>query len=205
MLEQLLKIVQESSQQQVVQNEQIPNELNTQVQEAISNTIQSGLSSALSSGNIGSVMELFSSGAKKEKVSGNPINDMIMDQVGKVIAQNFNLSPEIGKMIASSVVPAVMANFAQKVADPQDSSIDMNGLMGVLLGGGAQKAAPAQAESAGINFNDLLQDLTTGKKSTNDLADLAGTLLGGSKGPTGGKEQAGADGLLGALGKMLGG
>lgn len=204
MLEQLLKIVQESSQQQVVQNEQVPNELNSQVQEVISDTIQSGLSSVLSGGNIGSVLELFSSGAKQQKVEGNPITNMIMDQVGNVIAQKFNLSPEIGKMIASSVVPAVMTGFAQKVADPQDNSIDMNSVMGVLLGGGSKEEAPAQVADSGINFNDLLQDLTTGKKSTNDLADLAGTLLG-SRASAGAKEQTGADGLLGALGKMLGG
>jgi len=197
MLDQLLKIVQESSQREVVQNDQVPNELNAQVQQAISSSIQSGLSSAISSGNIGSVMELFSSGAKRQNVSGNPITNMIMDQVAKVLSDKFNLSPAVGKMIASSVVPGVMASFAQKVADPQDKSVDMNGLIGSLLGGGGQ-----QAPSSGVDFNVLLQDLAAGKKGSNDLAGLAGQLLSQGRGGSG--EQGNAGGLLGTLGKMLG-
>lgn len=194
MLDQLLKIVQESTQQAVVENDQIPNELNTQVQQEIAGSIESGLTSALTSGNIGGIMELFGSGAKQQNVSGNPIVNMINDHISKTLSQKFNLSPAIANMVAASVVPAVMAKFTQKVADPQDNSIDMNRLVGGLLGGGGN----AQSQGGGLNFNDLLTDFATGKKSQSDLAGLAGQLL------SGGQQSSGAGGLMGAIGKMLG-
>lgn len=197
MLDQLLKIVQDSTQQAVVENDQIPNELNTQVQQEIAGSIESGLTSALSSCNIGGIMELFGSGAKQQNVSGNPIVNMINDQISKALSQKFNLSPAVANMIAASAVPAIMAKFTQKVADPQDNSIDMNRLVGGLLGGGGN-AQPNQSQVGGLNFNDLLTDFATGKKSQSDLAGLAGQLL------SGGQQKSGSGGLMGAIGKMLG-
>lgn len=194
MLDQLLKIVQENTQQAVVENDQIPNELNTQVQQEIAESIESGLTSALTSGNIGGIMELFGSGAKQQNVSGNPIVNMINDHISKTLSQKFNLSPAIASMIAASVIPAVMAKFTQKVVDPQDNSIDMNRLVGGLLGDGGS----AQPQEVGLNFNDLLTDFATGKKSKSDLAGLAGQLL------SGGQQSSGTGALMGAIGKMLG-
>lgn len=63
-------------------------------------------------------------------MTGNPIVNMINDRISSTLSEKFNLSPAIGNMIAAPVVPAVMAQFTQKVADPQENSIDMNQLVG---------------------------------------------------------------------------
>ena len=195
MIDQLLKIVQEQTQAAVVENEAVPNELNGQVQEAIASSIQNGLTSAVSGGNIGGLMELFGSGAQQQNVSGNPIVNMINSQLAATLSKNFNLPPAVSNMIAAAVIPAVMAKFTQKVADQGDRSIDMNGLIGSLLrASGGNQSAPA-----GLNFNDLLSDVASGKANQSDLVGMAEKLL------TSGDQQAGGSGgLLGALGKMLG-
>jgi hypothetical protein len=72
MIDQLLKIIQENSQEAIVKNKNIPDNLNQGVQMELMNSIESSLSSALTSGKTTEVMELFGEKCKKPEYFGQP-------------------------------------------------------------------------------------------------------------------------------------
>ena len=62
MFENLLQLVTQNAQQQIVNNNDIPNEHNEGAMQEVTSAIQQGLSSQLSAGNLGGIMQLFSGG-----------------------------------------------------------------------------------------------------------------------------------------------
>jgi hypothetical protein len=199
MLEQLLLVIQQNSREAVIENKDIPDDLNEAVQQTLLESIQTGMSSAAESPqNLTALIDLFGKGAGKQSVTGNPITDLIADNFVTNLGKKYGISESISRMIASSVLPMVLSQFAQKTADANDSSIDMNSIMNVVLGGG--KSSPGQ--SSGIDFNQVLQSVAGGKDGQVDLAGLAGQLLGGSTSGEAGSA-SGAGSLLGTVGKLF--
>lgn len=186
MLDQLLNVVQQYAQDAVVKNQDVPNQHNDAVQQEVFGAIQNGLSSAISNGNLADVMGLFSSGAQQQNIANNPIVDMIVKNVVGSLGQKFGISPQVATGIASSLIPQVLSKFAQQTANPNDPSIDMNGIIGALAGGSAK----------GVDFNDLLSQFTSGNGGNVDIAKVAGQLLS--------NQQGGAGGLLGTLSNLFG-
>ncbi len=79
----------------------------------------------------------------------------------------------------------MLSKFDQQTANPNDPSIDMNGIIGALSGGGAK----------GVDLNDLLSQFTSGNGGNVDIAKVAGQLLS--------NQQGGAGGLLGTLSNLF--
>ncbi|PWJ59050.1 hypothetical protein CLV98_103423 [Dyadobacter jejuensis] len=197
MLEQLLGLIQENSQQAIVENPQVPNENNTDVMQTILGSITGGMQQQAQSGNMQGLMGLLSGKDVQSSSSGlmdNPIVASIAGNAINSITQKFGLNSSAASGIVASVLPGVLSSLISKVSNPGDSSIDFNGILGNLMGG--QQNAGAQ--SSGFDFNQVGYALADGKLDMNDLIRVGGSLMGGSQSDS--KPAGGLD-----LGGMLGG
>ena len=125
-------------------------------------------------------MELFGKSAKGQNISGNPLIQTIIRNATQNLSQKFNLPPALVSSIVSSLIPQVLGRFAKQTADPKNTSIDMNQVIGVLLG---------NKKPQGVNFNELLQQMAGAKsapagksprktvaKPADPVKDILGTL-----------------------------
>ena len=207
MLDQLLGLIQDHSQQAIVQNPAVPNEKNGEVMETLLGSITGGLQEQAQSGNIQGIMGLLSgnSGTSSSGLMSNPIVAGIASKAINAIMQKFGMSSGAAGGIVSSVLPGVLGNLISKVSNPGDSSLDFNGMLGGLLGGGSNTAAP-QTQSSGFDFNQIGYAMADGKLDMNDLMRMGGSLMGGNNAaPANNQQQSGGMDLGGLLGGLFGG
>lgn len=201
MLDQLLGLIQQNSQQAVIQNPAVPNEHNEGVMETLLGSITGGFQENAANGNLQGIMSLLS--GKEGTGSGllnNPIVASIASNAISAIVQRFGLSSGTASSVVSSVLPSVLGSLISKTSNPGDSSFDFNSVLGGLLGGGASQSAGAQA--SGFDFNQIGYAMADGKLDMNDLIRVGGSLFDGSNAPAGNQQQQ-SGGL--DLGGMLGG
>lgn len=180
MLDQLMNLIQQQGQQSVVENPAIPNEYNSEVLGEAGNSIMSGLQQALAGGGLSQVMSMFGQGSSGGGISSllnNPMVQNIMQQFSGKLTNQFNVSPDQAGQVSQSLIPQVLANFAGKVADPSDPSVDINGVMQSLTGGGA----------AGIDFQGILSKFQGAAGDVDgdgdaDLQDIIAKMSGGAQG-----------------------
>jgi hypothetical protein len=153
MIDVILKMVQDNTQGSVVQNKKIPDNLNQNVQQEILNAITGGLSQAATSGNSQGLLDLVGKGASKQSLARNPVYKSISTNLSQILVSKFNMNKSTADGIIKSSLPAILSQFSGKIADPRDKSIDMNTVIGSLLGGG---------KGGNTNFNDLLGNLLGG-------------------------------------------
>ena len=208
MLDQLLGLIQDHSQQAIVQNPAVPNEKNGEVMETLLGSITGGLQEQAQSGNIQGIMGLLSgnSGTSSSGLMNNPIVAGIASKAINAIMQKFGMSSGTAGGIVSSVLPGVLGSLISKVSNPGDSSLDFNGMLGGLLGGGSNAVAP-QTQSSGFDFNQIGYAMADGKLDMNDLMRMGGSLMGGGNNaaPTNNQQQSGGMDLGGLLGGLFGG
>ena len=207
MLDQLLGLIQDHSQQAIVQNPAVPNEKNGEVMETLLGSITGGLQEQAQSGNIQGIMGLLSgnSGTSSSGLMSNPIVAGIASKAINAITQKFGMSSGAAGGIVSSVLPGVLGSLISKVSNPGDSSLDFNGMLGGLLGGGSNTAAP-QTQSSGFDFNQIGYAMADGKLDMNDLMRMGGSLMGGNNAaPANNQQQSGGMDLGGLLGGLFGG
>ena len=207
MLDQLLGLIQDHSQQAIVQNPAVPNEKNGEVMETLLGSITGGLQEQAQSGNIQGIMGLLSgnSGTSSSGLMSNPIVAGIASKAINAIMQKFGMSSGAAGGIVSSVLPGVLGSLISKVSNPGDSSLDFNGMLGGLLGGGSNTAAP-QTQSSGFDFNQIGYAMADGKLDMNDLMRMGGSLMGGNNAaPANNQQQSGGMDLGGLLGGLFGG
>lgn len=206
MLDQLLGLIQQNSQQAIVQNPAIPNEQNEDVMQTLLGSITGGLQEQAQSGNIQGLMGLLSGNNGASAGSGlmsNPIVASIASNAIGAIMQKFGINNGAASGIVSSVLPGVLGGLIGKVSNSGDSSLDFNSILGGLLGGGG---APAGGQASGFDFNQIGYALADGKLDMNDLMRVGGSLMGGGQGaaPSNNQQQGGLD-LGGLLGGLFGG
>jgi hypothetical protein len=205
MLDQLLGLIQQNSQQAIVQNPAVPNEQNDDVMRTLLGSITGGLQEQVQGGNIQGLMGLLSgnSGATAGGLMNNPIVASIASNAIGSIMQKFGINNSAASGIVASVLPGVIGGLVSKVSNSGDSSLDFNSILGGLMGGGgAQAASPA----SGFDFNQIGYALADGKLDMNDLMRVGGSLMGGGQGaaPANNQQQGGLD-LGGLLGGLFGG
>jgi hypothetical protein len=198
MIEHLLKIIQENSQEAIVNNKQIPNNLNQDVQTELMNSIENSLSEALRSGKSTEVMELFGKSARNQNISGNPLTGTITKNAVDNLSRKFNLPPALVSNLTDSLIPLVLRKFAKQTADPKNPGIDMNQVVGILLG---------KNKPQGVNFNELLDQFTKAKRGQTGQRKTTGQTTAKKAGSAAGKptkkQQDQVGDILGALGKLL--
>jgi hypothetical protein len=194
MLEQLLNMVKDNSQEAIVNNPAIPNQFNDSAQSSIMDAIMGGLQNQAQSGNVGGLLGLLTgkqAGAGSNMLSNPIVAGIAQNAIGSLM-DKFGIENAAAKGIVSSVLPGVIGSLISKTNDPNDSSIDMNGIFGSLMGGQAQPQA-----AQGFDFNQIGAALSDGKIDMNDVMNIGGSLLQGNSG--------GAGGLGGLLGGLFGG
>jgi hypothetical protein len=202
MLDQLLDLIQQNSQQAIVQNPAVPNEQNEDVMKTLLGSITGGLQEQAQNGNIQGIMGLLSgnNGAAAGGIMNNPIIASIASNAIGSLMQKFGINNGAASSIVSSVLPGVIGGLVSKVSNSGDSSLDFNSILGGLLGGGStQGASPA----SGFDFNQIGYALADGKLDMNDLIRVGGSMMGGGQSTPSNNQQSQQGGL--DLGGLLGG
>ncbi len=132
MFDQLLNLVKENAGDAIINNPAIPNEKNDEAISHATNGIVNGLKSQLASGNISNVVQLL--GGKSE-VNNNPVTNAVSQNVAGDLMNKFGLSSGAAGSIVASLIPMVLGKLINKTNDPNDSSIDLNGVFNQLSGG----------------------------------------------------------------------
>ncbi len=130
----------------------------------------------LSGGNMKEILNAFSS---KTSNTDNPVVQQIITVLTQQLGGKFNLNSNTANGIAGSIIPAVMDQLVNKVNDSNDSSIDLNSILGSLTG------------KSGVNFNDMMQRFDKGDTDGFGLDDAMDLLKG----------KGGLSGLGGLFGK----
>jgi hypothetical protein len=192
MLEQLMGLIQDQSQEAIVKNPAIPNENNNDAMQSILQSVMGGLQNEAQGGNLGGLMGLLSGQAGQGgNLMNNPIVSGIAQNAIGGLMEKFGLSNSAAGNIIAQVLPGVIGSMISKTSNPNDNSMDFGGIMGALLGGQAQQAQ----QQGGFDFNQIGYAMADGKLDMNDVMRIGGSLLGGGGGQQGG----------GGLGSLLGG
>jgi Bacterial protein of unknown function (DUF937) len=132
MLENLINLVKEHAGDAIVNNPAIDNKHNDAAIETTASSILDSLKGQLGSGGISGLTSLFQGGAGG--------NSSMLQNITKTVTSNlaskFGISGDAAGNIASSLIPTVMNKFINKTNDPNDSSFDLQGIIGQLGSGG---------------------------------------------------------------------
>ncbi|AYQ33183.1 hypothetical protein [Runella sp. SP2] len=194
MLEQLMSLIQDNSQDAIVNNPAIPNQNNNAAMQTVFQSVVGGLQNEAQGGNLSGLMGLLSGqGGQGGSLMNNPIVAGIAQNAIGSLMEKFGLSNSAAGNIIAQVLPGVLSSMISKTSNPNDNSMDFGGIMGALLGG----QAPQQQQQGGFDFNQIGYALADGKLDMNDVMRIGGSLLGGNSGNAGGA--GGLGGLLGGL------
>ncbi|HAK78781.1 MAG TPA: hypothetical protein DCM71_18195 [Runella sp.] len=195
MLEQLMSLIQDNSQDAIVNNPAIPNQNNNAAMQTVFQSVLGGLQNEAQGGNLSGLMGLLSGqGGQGGSLMNNPIVAGIAQNAIGSLMEKFGLSNSAAGNIIAQVLPGVLGSMISKTSNPNDNSMDFGGIMGSLLGG----QAPQQQQQGGFDFNQIGYALADGKLDMNDVMRIGGSLLGGNSGNSG-NAGGGLGGLLGGL------
>ncbi|NBB19579.1 hypothetical protein GVN20_09475 [Runella sp. CRIBMP] len=195
MLEQLMGLIQDQSQDAIVKNPAIPNEHNTDAMQAILGAVTGGLQNQAQSGNISGLMGLLSGNSGTgSNLMNNPIVSGIAQNAIGSLMEKFGLSNSAAANVIAQVLPGVLTSMISKTSNPNDNSMDFGSIMGSLLGG--QQTQQVQ-QQGGFDFNQIGYALADGKLDMNDVMRIGGSFLGGGAGNN--NAGGGLGGLLGGL------
>ena len=109
MLEQLMDLIKQHSQEAVVNNPDVPNEQNTAVMQETGSTIMNTLQSLLAGGKANEVMSLFSN--KSGDVSNHPVTQNISGNLISNLMSKFGLNGQQAGGIVASLLPTVLGKL----------------------------------------------------------------------------------------------
>ena len=193
MLEQLFNLIKNESQNEIINNPAIPNEHNNHAVGLATDSIFSGLQGALANGGLKDVLGMFAGGNTS---SNNPIVGGIINNLVGGLMNKFGIDSPMATSIASSLIPSILGKIVHKTKDPNDSSFDINGIIGALTGGNSSQGSPVQIPGlqqqqggGGIDFGGILKNLAGGAIDSNhdgsigldDLSGLIGKVTGGAQ------------------------
>jgi hypothetical protein len=193
MLEQLMGLIQDHSQDAIVKNPAIPNQHNSDAMQTVLQSVMGGLQNEAQGGNVSGLMGLLSGqSGQGGSLMNNPIVAGIAQNAIGSLMEKFGLSNSAAGNIIAQVLPGVLSSMISKTSNPSDNSMDFGGIMGSLLGGGQAQQTQQQG---GFDFNQIGYAMADGKLDMNDVMRIGGSLLGGGGNSGGG----GLGGMLGGL------
>lgn len=167
MLDQLFEIVQQNAQADVVENSNVPDEKNELVMNEANSTIMNSLQQLIAQGKTDQVAALANDGQESNEaigfISGNFIEN---------ISQKFGIDKNVASSIAASILPKIIESFFSKAKDPNDSSFNIQDIIGSLTSGNnglSQGNMQDTISSLGAKFG-----LDKDKDGDVDLSDVMG-------------------------------
>jgi len=201
MLENLLKLIKEQGTESVINNPVIPNDQNNAVLADATHSVADGLQGVLAGGGLQEVLSLFG-GQHNNQSSGvgsllnNPIVSNIVNSFKNKLTTNHGISGDKADGIAKDLIPNVLGNLVNRTNDPNNSSFDINSIIGSLTGGGNSQ----QTGSGGFDLQGVLSNFTNGGLDANGdgkvgMDDILSKITGGAKHQQQ-QAQAGGGGLM---------
>ncbi|MBL7837419.1 MAG: DUF937 domain-containing protein [Bacteroidetes bacterium] len=132
MFDNLLKLVQEHAGEAIINNPAIPNEKNNAAIGAATEGIMDHLKNLGANGGLDSIMGIFQGG----NAASSPEVSNIAGSVAGKLMSNFGIDAEQAQNIVGKLVPQVMEKFVNKTNDPNDSSFDLQDILGSVTGNG---------------------------------------------------------------------
>jgi hypothetical protein len=129
MLENLKQLIKENAQSAILENSEVPNDQNEAAVDAASGSIMDALKGQLTSGNLGSLVDIFKGGSSQD-------NSVVQEASSSFVSklEGLGVNVDSAKNIAASFIPEIMAKFANKTNDPNDSSFNMSDIMTNISG-----------------------------------------------------------------------
>jgi hypothetical protein len=171
MLDQLLEMVRNNSQQAIVNNPEIPNEQNEDAMGTVLGSVLGGLKNYQSQGgNPNDLMHMLGGmGGNTNGMMSNPVvGGMAQNAIGGLMSR-FGLSNSSAGAIVSQVLPMILGTMAARNNNPNDS----------------------------FNVGGISNVLADGRIDMSDLMNIGGSLFRG--GGAGNQQAGGLGGLLGGL------
>lgn len=155
MLDQLMQLIQQSGQQSVVENNEVPNENNDAILNEAQQSITSGLQDLASTGQLNTLMDSVQNG---QPATDHPAVQNISNNFMGSIMEKFGLNKGTAATIAAAIIPMVLSKMMNKGGAQQGSGgFDLGGLLSSLTGGG--NAAPAQGQQGGGGIMDTISSI----------------------------------------------
>ncbi len=136
MLEQFMKLVEQSAQQHIIQNKAIPDQFNNAAIREVSNHIFNTLKDQVSQGNMQQVIALFQGGANRS-LGANPVIGNIISSITNSLTTKFGIPSQDSLAVASNLVPTVIGQLISKANDPRDIDFDLQQMMRGMSGNNA--------------------------------------------------------------------
>ncbi len=131
MLENLEQLVRDHAQELIVNNNDVPNEQNDSAIQAASGSIFDTLKEQVSSGKLSELANVFN---QREVDASNPVvQNATSSFTDKLAGLGINL--ETAKKIGASLIPVIMSKLVNKTNDPNDSSFNIQDMLGKFAGG----------------------------------------------------------------------
>lgn len=170
MLENLFNLVKQQAGDAIINNPAIPNQHNEEAVQEAGNSVVDSLKNALSGGQMNDVLSMFANGQI------NPNQPVVQQATGNFIERlksKFGLNNTQAAGIAQGLIPNVMNQLAQKTANPNDNSFDVQQIFNQLSGG----------KTSGMNVQGMINKLKGRFDSDGDgdvdLQDLKSIFSGG--------------------------
>lgn len=157
MFEQLMQMIQQSGQQAVVENKEVPNENNDAILNEAQNTITSSLADLQNNGQLNTLMDSFQN--DPAAAQSHPAVQNISNNFMGSIMEKFGLNKATAASIAAAIIPMVLSQVMNKGGSQQSGGgFDLGGLLSSLTGGNNTAAAPGQ-QGQGGGIMDTLSNL----------------------------------------------
>lgn len=175
-----MNLVKQNAGSAITNNPAIPNEQNNSAMETVVQSMMGGLTQQAQGGGLGNLLGMVVNGGSN--IQDNPVTQSVQQNVEQGLMEKLGISPQVAMSIAGSLVPMILGKLMNKAADPNDSSVDGNTILGAATG------------QQGTDWMGMAGSaMADGKLDMNDFMRVAGGQLGGS------------GGLGGMLGGLFGG
>jgi len=160
MLENLLDLVKQHAGSAIIDNPAIPNQHNEAAISEAGNSIMDGLKNMIASGNTQDVVNLFNH--QGGDIASQPAAQQISGNFIQTLMNKFGLGEGAASGIAASLIPTVLQSLVHKTNDPNNSSFNIQSIIGSLVGGGSSN----NTGGGGLNIENLISQFTGGGAST---------------------------------------
>lgn len=168
MIEQLISMVKQSSQEVVEQNPDIPNEQNEAVSNIASQSIIGTIQNAISSGNASDILSMFS--GNNPASEAHPVMQNAMTDLSGNLENKLGISGDKASGLAGSIIPMIISKLFSNSGN--GGGFDISSLLGGLTGGQGGGFDLSKITSmlggAGLDINK------DGKTDFRDLTDAIG-------------------------------